>query len=267
MTREMKMMLEALDASKAQIDAVRPLPKHTVASLRDKLHLEWTYHSNAIEGNTLTLRETKVVLEGITVGGRSLVEHLEAINHREAINYVEGIVADQEDLSEWQIKNIHALVLKGIDGEGAGKYRRENVVISGASITPPDYLLVEDKMREMMTWYEKAKQLHPVERAAKLHTIFVKVHPFVDGNGRTGRLLMNFELMKFGYPPAILRKEDRLDYYNALDEACSTGSYDKITKMIGGAVQRSLDTYVSLVQPGVKHNVVNDASPEPDMKP
>ena len=132
MSNQTAALLMAIDANKATLDAARPLPTHTVASLREKLILEWTYHSNAIEGNTLTLRETKVVLEGITVGGKSLREHFEATNHRDAILYVEEIVAKREALTEWQIRNLHALVLKSIDAEQAGRYRQENVVMAGA---------------------------------------------------------------------------------------------------------------------------------------
>ncbi|MEW6339858.1 MAG: Fic family protein [Paraburkholderia sp.] len=240
-------LLHAIDADKTKLDAARPLPVHTLASLREKLTLEWTYHSNAIEGNTLTLRETKVVLEGITVGGKSLREHFEATNHRDAILYVEAIVAKNEALSEWQIRNIHSLVLKSIDDKEAGRYRQENVVIAGASTTPPDFLHLPEEMKSLVEWYEQADQLHPVERAAELHTRFVKIHPFVDGNGRTGRLLLNFELMKAGYPPAIIQKEDRLEYYDSLDEACVSGDYGGITQLVGNSVQRSLDTYLSVL--------------------
>jgi len=240
-------LLQVIDADKATLDAARPLPAHTLASLREKLMLEWTYHSNAIEGNTLTLRETKVVLEGITVGGKSLREHFEATNHRDAILYVESIVGGDEALSEWQIKNIHSLVLKGIDHNEAGRYRQENVVIAGASTTPPDFLHLPEEMQALLEWHAKAGAMHPVERAAELHPRFVKIHPFVDGNGRTGRLLLNFELMKAGYPPAIIQKEDRLAYYDALDEACVSGNYSAITQLVANAVQRSLDTYLGIL--------------------
>lgn len=244
-------LLQAIDADKARLDAVRPMPAHTLASLREKLMLEWTYHSNAIEGNTLTLRETKVVLEGITVGGKSLREHFEATNHRDAILYVESIVAKNEALSEWQIRNIHNLVLKGIDQTEAGRYRQENVVIAGASTTPPDFLHLPEEMRALIEWHEQANALHPVEGAAQLHTRFVKIHPSVDGNGRTGRLLLNFELMKAGYPPAIIQKEDRLAYYDSLDEACVSGDYTGITQLVANAVQRSLAAYLSVL--GLNH--------------
>ena len=240
-------LLCAVDDAKARLDAARPLPPHTVASLRDKLALEWTYHSNAIEGNTLTLRETKVVLEGITVGGKSIREHFEAINHRDAILYVEEIVTNNEDLSEWQIKTIHSLVLKGIDEGEAGRYRRENVVIAGASTTPPSFLHLPQQMALLLDWYRGASTMHPVERAAVLHTRFEEIHPFIDGNGRTARLLMNLELMKAGYVPAVIRKEDRLAYYDALDDECTTGNDEGIAQLVGAAVQRSLDVYLGLL--------------------
>lgn len=243
----------SLDSAKSELDSMRPLPPNTVASLREKLSLEWTYNSNAIEGNTLTLRETKVVLEGITVGGKSLREHCEAINHRDAILYVEELVAEQEPLSEWQIKNIHGLVLKGVDDAESGRYRRENVVIAGASTVPPDFLHIDEEMRGLIEWYEGADQLHPVERASELHTRFVEIHPFIDGNGRTGRLLMNLELMKAGYPPAVIRKEDRLGYYDALDEACVSKNFDSITDLIVEAVQRSINTYQEVLQHDQDH--------------
>ncbi|RKP48303.1 Fic family protein [Trinickia fusca] len=252
-------LLKTIDADKATLDAARPLPSHTVASLREKLMLEWTYHSNAIEGNTLTLRETKVVLEGITVGGKSIREHFEATNHRDAILYVEEIVSRHETLTEWQVRNLHSLVLKSIDSEQAGRYRQENVVIAGASTTPPDFVHLPAEMVALIDWYGQAGAMHPVERAAELHTRFVKIHPFVDGNGRTGRLLLNFELMKEGYPPAIIRKEDRLAYYDALDVACVNGDYSEITDLVAASVQRSLDIYLEVL--GLRHTHDPDKAP------
>lgn len=243
-------ILDAVEQAKAELDTKRPLPLYTVASLREKIALDWTYHSNAIEGNTLTLRETKVVLEGITVGGKTLREHCEAINHRDAILYVEAIVANQEPLTERTIKDIHALVLKGIAPDEAGRYRRENVVISGASSTPPDFLHVHEAMKVFHTWCETSNQIgiNPIARAAELHTRFVEIHPFVDGNGRTGRLLLNLSLMQAGYPPAIIQKEERNRYYDVLDEACITHCYDGVTLLVAEAVKRSLDTYLGLLK-------------------
>lgn len=234
------------DFKKQELDAKRPLPKHTFQSLREKLFLEWTYNSNAIEGNTLTINETKVVLEGITVGGKTLREHLEVINHQEAIFYVEDIVKNDEPFSEWQIRNLHRLVLKAIDDRYAGVYRDQQVYISGATHTPPPPIIIQEKMDRLMNWYNKeAQNLHPIERGIMLHVIFVGIHPFIDGNGCTSRLLLNLELMKAGYPPIIIRVENRLAYYNALDKAHTTEDYKDFIELVVKEVDNSLDLYLS----------------------
>lgn len=244
----MVQLFEKIDQKKKILDAKRPLPKHTLKSLQEKLLLEWTYHSNAIEGNTLTMKETKVVLEGITIGGKTLREHLEVINHRDAIQYVEEIVQGKEVLSEWQIKNIHRLVLKGIDDIHAGVYRSEQVFISGAKHIPPAHYIIQEKMNQMMQWYHhKGQELHPVERAAMLHSIFVGIHPFVDGNGRTARLLLNLELMKSGYPAMIIKVENRLQYYEALDKAHTEEDYNDFVKLVTKELEDSLDLYISVL--------------------
>lgn len=238
-----------IDQKKARLDALRPLSPHTLKSLREKIALEWTYNSNAIEGNTLTLKETKVVLEGITVGGKSVKEHLEAINHNEAIGYLEEIVQGGETLSEWQIKNIHAIVLKNIDATNAGVYRKENVVISGADHTPPDFTVVPDQMEDLIAHYQKDwNDLHPAERAALLHIDFVKIHPFVDGNGRTARLLQNFELMKHGFPPIVIKKEHRLEYYDLLDKAHTRGETSGFITFSADRLNESLDLYLQFLE-------------------
>jgi len=195
------------DQLKAELDTRHPLPPHTLETLHDHWVLEWTYNSNAIEGNTLTLKETKVVLEGITIGGKSMREHFEVINHKEAIDYVEAVIAGDEAFSERLIKAIHQLVLKNIDSPNAGIYRHENVLIAGSLHRPPDFLYVPEQMTELVQSYH-AFTGHPVERAARLHVGFVKIHPFVDGNGRTARLLMNFDLMKSGFLPVIFQAAD-----------------------------------------------------------
>ncbi|WLR41802.1 Fic family protein [Bacillus carboniphilus] len=241
-------MFEKIEEMKIQLDESRPLEKYTLKSLREKMLLEWTYHSNAIEGNTLTLNETKVVLEGITVGGKTMREHLEVINHRDAILYVEEIVQKKEVFSEWQIKNLHRLVLKGIDDDYAGIYRDQQVFIAGAKHTPPPPIIIQEKMEEMLWWYHKESQsLHPIERGAMLHAIFVGIHPFIDGNGRTARLLLNLELMKNGYPPIIIKVENCLAYYEALDESHITHHYDDFIRLIASEVEDSLNLYVSVL--------------------
>lgn len=233
-----------LDALKAKLDEYRPLDKAVTASLHEELVLQWTYHSNAIEGNTLTLKETKVALEGITIGGKTLREHFEAINHRDAILMVEKLVEKQHPLDEWIIKNLHQLVLKNIDADNAGRYRQVNVLISGAEHRPPNALQVPELMFAFSQWCSnEAQQLHPVERAARIHGEFVKIHPFVDGNGRTSRLLMNLELMKTGFPATVIEVAQRLDYYQALDKAHCSGDYKDFVALVAAAVERSFAPY------------------------
>ncbi|SHE60776.1 Fic/DOC family protein [Alkalibacter saccharofermentans DSM 14828] len=237
-----------IDLLKESIDENRPFTKGLGNSLKEKLIVEWTYNSNAIEGNTLTLSETKVVLEGITVGGKSMREHLEAINHREAILFVEDLIANKEPLSEWNIKNIHALIIKEIDNTNAGKYRTENVVISGARHMPPKHYEVGDLMQKLIAEYQKEwKEFHPIVRATLIHGEFVKIHPFIDGNGRTSRLLLNFELMKNGYPPIIIKNEDRARYYDVLDMAHTTMNYEPFIKLVSELVIESEILWLSLL--------------------
>ena len=237
-------MFETIDSLKNKLDAQRPLSPSIVKNLQEDLILRWTYHSNAIEGNTLTLLETKVVLEGITVGGKALREHFEAINHRNAIYYVEDIIKKEEPFSEWQIRNIHQLILKNIDDDNAGRYRQQNVLISGATNTPPDYTLLNDKMVQFIDWYNtEADLMHPIERAAKVHADFVGIHPFIDGNGRTSRLLMNLELMKAGYPPCVITVENRLAYYEALDQWMASGQTEFFNQLVADAVLEGFRPY------------------------
>ncbi len=233
-----------LDVLKQKLDSYRPLPTEIVNNLHEDLVLRWTYNSNAIEGNTLTLKETKVALEGITVGGKTMREHFEAINHRDAIFFVEELLQQNATLSAWQIKSIHQLILKNIDDKNAGIYRRVNVTISGAEHVPPDALHVESEMNRFIDWYQnQASALHSVERAARVHADFVKIHPFVDGNGRTARLLMNLELMKDGFPPAVLPVEKRLEYYEALDYAHTKNNYGPFLILMADVVETAFKPY------------------------
>lgn len=237
-------MFEKLDQLKSRLDALRPLPQSVARNLHEDLVVRWTYHSNAIEGNTLTLQETKVVLEGITIGGRSMREHLEAINHREAIRFLETLVAEGGPLRETDIKSLHALILRGIDDANAGIYRNVNVRISGARHLPPDFLHVPEEMTAFGEWCcGEATKLHPVERAARVHSDFVKIHPFVDGNGRTSRLLMNLELLKAGFPPVVLPVERRLEYYEALDHAHVDEDPHPFVSLIAGLAEQSFEPY------------------------
>jgi Fic family protein len=237
-------MFEELDQLKIKLDALRPLPESVIKNLHEDLVLRWTYHSNAIEGNTLTLLETKIVLEGITIGGKPLREHFEAINHRNAILYLEEIAQRKEPFSEWQIRNIHQLILKNIDDENAGRYRNVNVIIAGANHVPTDHLKVPERMRQFIDWYNTdATQLHPIERAARIHADFVGIHPFIDGNGRTSRLLMNLELMKSGFPPCVIKVEQRLAYYAALDKLHMQHDYSDFFALTCESVKTAFEPY------------------------
>ncbi len=237
-----------IDSLKEAIDKHRPFSKSLTNSLHEKLIVEWTYNSNAIEGNTLTLSETKVVLEGMTIGGKSMVEHLEAINHREAILFVEDLIADKEPLSEWNIKNIHALILREIDNANAGQYRNENVVISGAKHVPPKHFGIGDLMQKLMAEYKNEwKAFHPIVRATLIHGEFVKIHPFIDGNGRTSRLLLNFELLKNGYIPIIIKNKERARYYDVLDLAHTSMNYEPFIGLVSKLVIESEKLWLSVL--------------------
>ena len=217
------------------------LSKELLRDLREDLIIKWTYNSNAIEGNTIDLYQTKVLLEdGLTIGGKTMKEHLEIINHAEAIKYIEEILSGRISLSDYEIKNIHAIVTKGLENVDPGKYRDTQVQIGGANfISVPPYL-VKEKMEELIRWCEESK-LHPIETASILHGEFAKIHPFKDGNGRTARLLLNFELMKNGYPPIIISKEERENYYKTLDIGSVTGNWEEFIKFIASKVDERVE--------------------------
>ena len=239
-----KQDFKKLDELKLKLDSFRPLNPYIVKNLHEDLVLRWTYHSNAIEGNTLTLKETKVALEGITIGGKTLREHFEAINHKDAILFIEDLAQKEERLSEYSIKQIHSLILKNIDDENKGKYRTTNVIISGAEHKPPQSFEVQSKMQEFIKKYnENITKLHPIELASFVHIEFVKIHPFLDGNGRTSRLLMNLELIKAGFPPVVIELEDRLEYYKALEIAHTENDYKPFLELMKKVVEKSFEPY------------------------
>ena len=242
-----KTYFDKVDELNNKLNSKRPFSKETLKSLRNSINLEWTYNSNGIEGNTLTLRETQIVLEGITVGGKTLREHLEAINHEKAIEYIEDLVKEKNPVTEWNIKNIHQLVLKEIDDKNAGKYRSENVAVMGATHTPPDHLIVPELMEKLILNYQKWNKYHPIIKAALIHGELVKIHPFIDGNGRTSRLVMNLSLMNSGYLPVIIKKENRLEYYNALDKAHTTGDYTDFVKLVTNLEIEMINKYLNLL--------------------
>ena len=235
--------LERIQQKKAELDKLRPIPNYALKSIKESLTLEWTYNSNSIEGNTLTLQETKMVIEeGFTIKGKSLREHFEAVNHQEAIELVESLVSDSYILKETDILNIHELVLQKIEKDFAGRFRTSGVRISGANFVPPNALKVDEYITDLINW-ANTSDIDIVLKSTIFHHRFVWIHPFFDGNGRTARLLFNLLLMKEGFPPAIILKNDRKKYYDALNSA-NNGDYSKLFLLILQALERSLNIYL-----------------------
>ncbi|MBE7536279.1 MAG: Fic family protein [Anaerolineales bacterium] len=239
-------LLERIERKKSQLGALRPLPAAVVNRLREQILVEWIYNSNAIEGSTVTLQETRLILEtGLTIGGKTLREHFEVTNHRDAIFYVEQLAAAQEKLTPFHVRQIHKLVLSQIDDVSAGNYRTTQVQIAGARHVPPKAWEVPAQMTEWGKWLVKAeKSMHPVVLAALAHHSLVKIHPFVDGNGRTARLVMNLILMQNGYPPTVILRVDRQSYYRVLSLA-DDGKEKSLVNFVGKAVERSLTLYLN----------------------
>ena len=230
---ELERILEQID----ELKALPPLQVHS--SFLEDFKLRYTYESNTIEGNILTLMETKVVLEGIAIGEKSLREHFEVINHHKAIALIEEFAKDCKPLSEYEIKSIHALILKNINEPNAGAYRKCEVRILGAKHIPPSPLDVPSLMQEFISDYHTL-QAHAVIKASRAHAILVGIHPFVDGNGRTSRLIMNLELLKNGFPLINIKSKDKLEYFQALDLAHTMGDYSKFDTFIAKNVLQTL---------------------------
>ncbi len=249
--RSLDGILDALTAKKAAFDSHRPLPPALVANLDDWFRVELTYGSNAIEGNTLTRSETALVVEkGLTVRGKSLREHLEAVNHAEALDYVAALARERErPITRHEIMSLHSLILGKIDDENAGRFRTIQVRIAGSEVALPGPLHVPPMMDDFIAWLNAPHSEHPARYAADAHLRFVTIHPFVDGNGRLGRLLMNLILMRGGYPPALVRKEDREEYISSLERVQMAGVMDPYYRVICRAVERSLDIYLRAVEP------------------
>lgn len=238
-------IIKRIEAKKRQLSHLRPLSQAALSRLKSELSIEWTYNSNAIEGNTLTLQETRLVLEhGITIKGKNLREHFEAKNHEKAILFVEELARPRYALSERDIFSIHSLVLENIESDFAGRYRNGQVRILGANFVPPNSSKIRSLMQDLITFTNtNPEKLGAVELVARLHHRFVWIHPFFDGNGRTARLLMNLIFLKLGYPPAIILKNNRKQYYRALNLA-NNGNFKEFTLLIAQALERSLDLYL-----------------------
>lgn len=242
-----KKLLKRIDEKYARVQSHRPLSAVIVQKLKEQFALEMTYNSNAIEGNKLTLKETHLVInDGLTVKGKSLKDHLEAKNHNEAVHFLYDLIEHEKrhTVSEQLIRALQKLIVKELEEEDAGSYRKGGVMITGSSHKPPDAYELPHLMRDMMVWVKKnLGRLHPVELAALAHHKLVHIHPFNDGNGRTARLFMNLILMQKGYPLVVIMKNDRQKYYRALDKA-DRGSFSELEKLVAQAVERSLNLYL-----------------------
>lgn len=252
-------LLKRLEIKKTQLDGLHPLPVAAVNRLRDEILIEWIYNSNAIEGSTITLQETRLILEtGLTVGGKSLREHFEVVNHREAIQYVEDLVQNPEPITAFHVRQIHKLILTNIDDENAGSYRKMQVRIAGAPFIPPESWQITSLMAEWGDWVASAEgSIHPVALAAQAHHRLVAIHPFIDGNGRTARLVMNLLLMRRGYPPTVILRANRRQYYSVLATADS-GKMEALVNFVGRSVENSLNLYLEACTSRVKSPGLED---------
>ena len=239
-------LLDMIDRKKAELDTRRPLTEGEVARLTEEFTVEYTYNSNAIEGNTLTLRETDMVLRGLTIDQKPLKDHMEAVGHKEAFDYVRELVQEQAPMSERIIRQIHFLVLAD-KKDDRGVYRRVPVRIMGAQHEPVQPYLIQPRMEQLMASYGSSSE-HIVTKLARFHIEFEGIHPFIDGNGRTGRLLVNLELMKAGYPPIDIKFTDRLAYYNAFDAYHVKHDLSAMEKLFAGYINERLDMYLSMLQ-------------------
>lgn len=237
-----------IDKLKSWLDSFRPLSADVVRELKKYYDVKFTYHTNAIEGSTLTQSETELILEkGITVGGKTLVEHLEAVGHKDAIDYVESLAQINTPIREREVKDIHHLILKSVDSMDAGRYRMLDVRAAGTGHTYPAFYLVNELMEQFFLWLEseEAKELHPVALAAEVHFRFVAIHPFKDGNGRTAHLLMNLVLLRHGYPVAVISNANRSQYIDSLIYAQENGNdTNKLLEIILDAAEETFVDYL-----------------------
>lgn len=238
-------ILTQIDHKKAELDSRRPLTAGELSQLNEEFAIEYTYNSNAIEGNTLTLRETDLVLRGLTVDKKPLKDHMEVIGHKEAFDFVCELVKDNTPINESIIKQIHYLVLAD-KRDDRGVYRRIPVRIMGAHHEPVQPYLIEPKMELLLKNYKESTE-HIITKLARFHIEFEGIHPFIDGNGRTGRLLVNLELMKAGFPPIDIKFKDRIAYYNAFDEFHVKHNLAPMEKLFAKYVKERLDTYLDIL--------------------
>lgn len=239
-------LLDMIDRKKKELDTRRPMTQGEVERLGEQFAVEYTYNSNAIEGNTLTLRETDMVLRGLTIYQKPLKDHLEAVGHKEAFDFVVELTKNNVPMSENIIKQIHYLVLTD-KRDDRGVYRRVPVRIMGAKHEPVQPYLIEPKMEQLMVDYANNTE-HIVTKLARFHIEFEGIHPFIDGNGRTGRLLVNFEFMKEGFPPIDIKFTDRIAYYNAFDEYHDKNNLSAMEKLFARYLNERLDMYLRILK-------------------
>jgi len=250
----MQDLLEQIHQKKEKLDTFRPLSPAQVKNLKNVYDIQLTYNSNAIEGSTLTYSETKLILnEGITIGGKSMNEHLETINHQEAISFIEELAnINTNEITLEDIKNIHHLILKGINNKNAGAYRIQNVGVVKSdgeihSFTEP--LKIEEEMNTFIEWLHSQTIQEPILLASLVHLKFVSIHPFIDGNGRAARLLMNLVLLQNTYPQAIIKVINRAEYIQAVEkyQQSSSNEYNDFYNVVLKSINDSLDLYSKIV--------------------
>lgn len=239
-------LFDMIDRKKKELDARRPLTEGEVERLGEQFVVEFTYNSNAIEGNTLTLRETDLVLRGLTIGQKPLKDHMEAVGHKEAFEFISKLTKDNVPMSETIIKQIHYLVLAD-KKDDRGVYRRVPVRIMGAKHEPVQPYLIQPKMEQLIADFAKSTE-HIVMKLARFHIEFEDIHPFIDGNGRTGRLLVNLELMKAGFPPIDIKFTDRIQYYNAFDEYYGKNNLAAMERLFARYINERLDMYLQMLE-------------------
>lgn len=258
-SEDLDVLLEQIEDLKKSLDSFRPLQGEHIEKLNQYFDEVYTYDSNGIEGNTLTLQETALVLnKGVTIGGKSMREYFEVINHKEAIDYIKDLVKRQESLSKRVLLDIHHLILKNIDVENAGRYRNIDVMISGSAHKPPTFLQVQSLMEAYFNFYEENKDtLNPVILSAEIHERLVTIHPFIDGNGRTSRLMMNLILLQHGFPITNISSQNSLreEYYTSLETVQTGATKEIFHKFIAKNVKESLIKYLEIISVNAEENM------------
>ena len=241
-------ILAEIDVLKAKLDTFR---QYESSSITQALELEYTFESNRIEGNTMTLRETDLVInEDLTISGKSMREHLEAINHQEAIAFIKDLAQKNTSLNEGELLSIHNLILRGIHPQDAGRYRKVQVMIKGSTYMPPQPHRIAKEMEDFFIWYETNKnKTHPIVLAAEIHERIATIHPFIDGNGSTSRLVMNLILLQNGYIIANIKGdyESRIQYFQTLETAQTKSNKEDFMLFIAQTEKESLERYIGII--------------------